>query len=158
MTRTTLNHLKNFYPYSDTLATAGQPAADDFRRIKEAGYNLIINLALPDSPGAIADEETLVRNTGCDYLHIPVDFKTPTKEDLVNFFRAMEENRDKSIFVHCAYNWRVSVFIYLYRTIQCGEDPNTAIRELRAIWTPDSVWQNFMDDMSKIFDKKVKAT
>ncbi|HEY5702790.1 MAG TPA: protein tyrosine phosphatase family protein [Gammaproteobacteria bacterium] len=142
-----LQHLPNVYSYSDTLITSGQPAAEDFQLINDAGCQLVINLALPDSPGAIKNEDTLVRSAGCDYLHIPVDFKAPNKNNLEAFFTAMDANRDKSKLVHCAYNWRVSAFVFLYRVIKCNTATDEAMADLRNIWIPDSIWQTFISEM-----------
>ena len=80
-----------------------------------------------------------------DYIHIPVDFKKPETGDLVRFFQAMNQNKEKNILVHCAYNWRVSSFVYLYRVITQDCDEDTAKQDMLDVWDPDETWQSFID-------------
>ena len=113
-----LEQLRNYYRVNDSIATAGQPIAEEFNLIKKANFDLVINLALSDSPHAIKNEESLVTQAGMDYLHIPVDFKAPLLSDLQLFFDAMEKCKDKKLFIHCALNMRVSAFIFLYKIMK----------------------------------------
>lgn len=139
-----LQAIRNFYPYNEMLSTAGQPEADQFRLIKQAGFQCVINLALPDSPYAVENEAELVEKLGLEYIHIPVDFKSPSLDKLEQFFQAMQK-ADQQTFVHCALNWRVSCFVYLYRTLKCTVEEEQARRDLYNIWQPDAVWENFME-------------
>ena len=98
---------------SDTIGTAGQPTEEQFAAIKSAGYQVVVNLAMPDSPNALPNESELVAEQDMDYVHIPVVWDAPAMEDLEQFFAVMDECRDKKVFVHCARNKRVSAFIFL---------------------------------------------
>ena len=40
--------------------------------------------------------------------------------DLELFFDVMDANEDRDVYVHCFANMRVSVFVYLYRTLRKG--------------------------------------
>ncbi len=140
-----LEDIKTYRKISDTLHTAAQPTVDQFKSIKQAGVDLIINLAFPDSPGAIENEHDVVQESTMDYIHIPVDFKNPETTDIERFFQAMDQNKEKSILVHCAYNWRVSCFIYLYRVITHDCDEDTARQDMLDVWEPDETWQSFIN-------------
>lgn len=140
-----LEDIKTYRKIADTLHTAAQPTVDQFTSVKQAGIELVINLALPDSPDAIENEADLIQQCALDYIHIPVDFKKPMIADLEHFFQAMEQNKDKNVLVHCAYNWRVSAFVYLYRVIKQGCGEETAKQDMLAIWEPDETWQAFID-------------
>jgi protein tyrosine phosphatase (PTP) superfamily phosphohydrolase (DUF442 family) len=135
----------NFLVISDTLGTAGQPARDEFAAIAAAGYEVVINLAMPDSSGALADEADLVAEHGMAYVHIPVVWERPTLADLARFFEEMEARRGARVFVHCAMNMRVSCFVYLFRVIHLGVAPEEAARAMARIWQPDQVWRAFLD-------------
>lgn len=139
-----LHTIRNFYAYNEMLATAGQPEADQFRLIRQAGFQRIINLARPDSPYAIENEAELVKKAGLEYIHIPVDIKSPSIDKLEQFFQVMQTPKQQT-FVHCALNWRVSCFVYLYRTLKCSVEEEKARRDLYNIWQPDAVWENFME-------------
>ncbi|MEY3299893.1 MAG: hypothetical protein RLZZ597_3153 [Cyanobacteriota bacterium] len=143
---TTLATIRQFLPLSDTLATAGQPNEAEFAAIAQAGYKVVINLALPTSDHALPNEKATVEGLGMAHVSIPVVWDDPTLADLDQFFQAMEAHSDQKILVHCALNMRVSAFVYLYRVLKLGLDPATAQRDLFAIWQPNERWQRFIDE------------
>jgi protein tyrosine phosphatase (PTP) superfamily phosphohydrolase (DUF442 family) len=134
----------NFLQLSDRLATAGQPTIKQYPAIAAAGYQVVINLALTDSPNALVDEGEIVRNLGLGYIQIPVVWDNPTLEDFQAFKSAMGEHSESKIFVHCTANKRVSACMYLYRVFQ-GVDTKIAQQDLAKIWTPNEIWQAFID-------------
>lgn len=145
--------IRNFLRLSDRLGTAGQPAAEQFAAIRQAGYRLVINLAQPDSPNAVADERELVRALGLDYVHIPVAWTVPQIADAARFFETMNANQDKKVFVHCAANKRVASFLYLYRRLFEGLPEADAARDLHRLWVPDEIWQGFMEAVMQAYEE-----
>jgi protein tyrosine phosphatase (PTP) superfamily phosphohydrolase (DUF442 family) len=141
---TTLSEIRNFRAVGDRIGTAGQPAKGQFEAVRESGYDAVINLALPTSDNALADEGSIVTGLGMSYVHIPVDFKAPASQDFRAFCRVMEAFKDRRVFVHCAANKRVSVFIFLHRILHEGAPVSEAERDLHAIWEPDEVWSRFI--------------
>jgi protein tyrosine phosphatase (PTP) superfamily phosphohydrolase (DUF442 family) len=139
-----LEQLTNYYPISPLILTAGQPTADQIALIGAASCDVVINLTRPSSPNALPDEAALAAAQGMDYIAIPVVWEEPTLDDLARFFAAMEANQARKVFVHCVVNYRVSSFIYLYRVLRLGADPDEAIWDLRAIWEPDETWSAFI--------------
>jgi uncharacterized protein (TIGR01244 family) len=142
-----MSAIKDIYNYlklSDSVATAGQPTEAQFSVIKEAGYKVVVNLARPDSPKALPNEQAIVESLGMQYAHIPVAWENPTLEDIDDFFTVMEAIADKPVFVHCAANMRVSAFIYLYRLIHERLSDEQAKSDLHRIWTPNHTWQAFI--------------
>jgi protein tyrosine phosphatase (PTP) superfamily phosphohydrolase (DUF442 family) len=148
---TILTTMRQFLPISDTLATAGQPTEAEFAALAQAGYEVVINLALPTSDHALPDEKATVEGLGMVYVAIPVVWENPTLADLDQFFEAMETHRERQVFVHCALNMRVSVFVYLYRVLKLGLNPAIAQRDLLAIWQPNDHWQRFVDQAMEAF-------
>ena len=141
-----LEQIINFYQIDKNIATAGQPKAGQFKEICAEGFEVIFNLALSDSPNAIEDENEIIRKLNMQYVHIPVDFRSPSLEDLKLFFKHMEKHENKKIFVHCAMNWRVSAFMFLYHTIKVRIPIADARQHIDAVWQPDPVWQNFIEN------------
>lgn len=140
-----LEAIYNYRQVAPQLATSGQPDEAELAAIAAAGYTVVINLALHDNPRyALADEAGTVASLGMRYIHIPVQFDAPTDADLESFFAAMDKNRDAMIWVHCAANKRVSVFLGLYRYLRCGVAVDAAFSLQREIWTPDAVWSAFL--------------
>lgn len=139
-----MQDIYNFLQVGDRIATSGQPTREQFTAIKDSGYRVVVNLALPTSTNAIPDEQQLVETLGMDYISIPVVWENPTLNDMEQFFHAMETNVDKKVFVHCAANMRVSAFMYLYRRIQQGIIETEAQKNLHQIWLPNETWQQFI--------------
>jgi protein tyrosine phosphatase (PTP) superfamily phosphohydrolase (DUF442 family) len=146
MTSQSVDDILNYLPISTTLGTAGQPTAEQFGAIRAAGYQAVVNLAMADSTSALPNERELVIEQGMAYVHIPVVWERPTKQDLAKFFDVMEQYQGARIFVHCVMNMRVSVFVLLYRVLQLGQRLDTARWAVDKIWTPNEVWQQFMED------------
>lgn len=144
MSESRLQSIRHYRRLSPLLASAGQPEAGQLILLPPA-FDCIINLARSDSPHALADEAGEVRALGLDYVPIPVDFKQPQLTDLAAFLAAMDARTGQRVFVHCAYNWRASAFVYLYRRIRQLEAPATARADLEAVWQPDDVWEAFIE-------------
>ncbi len=144
MTIEQLESIHNFLKLSDNIATAGQPSEEQFTAIKEAGYQLVVNLAPPGSTNAIPQEGEIVESLGLQYVHIPVVWTNPTLEDLDRFFSILNANTEKPVFVHCAKNMRVSAFMYLYRRLHDCWDDQQAESDLHKIWIPNEMWQAFI--------------
>jgi len=137
--------IRSFLPVSDTLCTSGQPTREQFALIRAAGYQVVINLAMPDSTDALPDEGEIVAGLGMDYIHIPVVWLSPTAADLERFFEVMERNQGKRVWLHCVVNMRVSVFVFLYRIIRQGAPLAAARETMLHIWEPNEVWQRFIE-------------
>jgi protein tyrosine phosphatase (PTP) superfamily phosphohydrolase (DUF442 family) len=140
-----LEEIKAFRGISSRLGTAGQPTKSQFPLIKTAGYEVVINLAVPTSTGAIPEEPEIWKSLGLEYLAIPVDWEQPTLKDLQQFFAVIKQHSDRQIFVHCALNMRVSVFVYLYRVLCLGVEREVAIEDLQKIWIPNETWSAFIE-------------
>src|SRR6516164_3418524 len=96
-----LSDIYHFRAVDDKLGTAGQPTENQFRSVREAGFEAVINLALPTSDNALANEGSIVTGFGMSYVHIPVDFKAPTSQDFLSFCRVMDAFKGRRVFVHC---------------------------------------------------------
>lgn len=142
-----MKDILNFVQIRDRLATAGQPTIEQFTQVKNAGYAIVINLAVPTSEGAIANEREIVENLGMQYFHIPVIWEEPTIADFEQFSNIMQTYRDQSIFVHCAKNMRVSAFVYLYRRLNEKIDEEQAQADLLEVWQPNETWQAFISKL-----------
>jgi protein tyrosine phosphatase (PTP) superfamily phosphohydrolase (DUF442 family) len=140
-----MQEILNYLPISDTLGTAGQPTPGQFAAIRAAGYQLVVNLAMPGSTDFLPDEGELVAAQGMAYIHIPVVWQSPAPEDLARFFAVLDRNRGRKVLVHCALNMRVSCFVFLYRVLRLGAPRETARRDVLAIWEPNATWQRFID-------------
>lgn len=139
--------LRNFHLLTPLIGTCGQPKAEDFEGLASEGYEVVINLAMPDSDDAIANEGQLVSAQGMSYIHLPIPFEAPTAAHLSQFCRLMEALEGQKILVHCQVNARVSAFMFKYLTLLKGVREPQATTPLLAQWLPqiNDVWQGFLD-------------
>jgi protein tyrosine phosphatase (PTP) superfamily phosphohydrolase (DUF442 family) len=135
----------NFRRIDDFLGTSGMPERAHFAEIAQAGYQAVINLALDTSSGQLPDESRVVQDLGMAYIHIPVVWENPQMSDLIRFFQAMDSLRGQKVFVHCVANYRVSAFVYLYRSLRLGVPEEQARQDLHSLWTPDGIWAELIE-------------
>jgi len=142
---TAIESIVRYARLSDSLATAGQPTEAQLEAVAAAGFEVVINLALHDDARySLQDERATVALLGMWYVHIPVQFAAPTRADLVAFFAAMEHAGERRVFVHCAHNQRVPVFLALYRIARQGWSQAAALAAMRELWQPDATWEKFI--------------
>lgn len=136
----------NYLKINELIHTSGQPKADEFGLIHKSGVNTVVNLALPDHKEAISNEGALVTEHGMNYIHIPVVWQSPKAEQYQLFQNVMKAHESNGIWIHCALNWRVASFIYLYRTKCLGVSESEAKETLLSIWEPNDVWSKFISE------------
>jgi len=146
-----MNDIYNYLSYHEKLSSSGMPNAEQMDSVAEAGVQLVINLAPHDVPNAVPNEKELVESLGMEYINIPVNWNTPTKDGLNIFMDAMDANMDKKIHVHCEANFRASGFILMYRVLRLGWKADDAFAVMHTVWDEDAypVWKMFIEDMLK---------
>jgi protein tyrosine phosphatase (PTP) superfamily phosphohydrolase (DUF442 family) len=145
MTASPLANIYNMLSLTDNLGTSGQPTSAQLAAIKEAGYEVVINLATGTTPRDLPNEADVVATQGMEYIHIPVVWDNPTEADLARFFEVMDATQDKKRFVHCIANMRVSAFMFLYRVLRQGMPQEAARATMSQIWQPNPIWQKFIE-------------
>ena len=130
-----LDEVYNFVRIGDRLSTSGQITMDEVTAVRDAGFDVVVNLA-PAREDRNFEEGFRVTEAGMTYLQIPVDWRDPAFRDLELFFDVMDANRDRQVFVHCFANMRVSVFVYLYRTLREGVSEDEAWADVLKVWDP----------------------
>ena len=139
-----LGEIYNFLPISDKLSSGGMPTEDQLKLLQEAGYAVVIDLALPNQANALAHEADIVTKLGMEYISIPVVFSNPTPEDLTRTMDALDAHAEQKVFVHCMANYRVAAFLYLYRVLRLGVSPTDAEAQLLHVWQPNEAWATFI--------------
>ena len=146
-----MNGIYNYLFYHEKLSSSGMPTAEQMKSVAEAGVEVVINLAPHDAEGALPNEAELVSSLGMQYINIPVNWNTPTKDGLNIFMEAMDANKDKKIHVHCQANFRASGFVLMYRVLRLGWKIEDAFAVMHTIWDEDEypVWKMFIEDAMK---------
>jgi protein tyrosine phosphatase (PTP) superfamily phosphohydrolase (DUF442 family) len=155
MTARMLERIYNYRLVDESLATSGQPSVAQLADIAATGYAVIINLGLHDDPRySLPDEPGSVGALGLKYIHIPIQFGEPTRQDLQAFFEALDAHRAQKTWVHCGANMRVSAFLGLYRVLREGWEEARAFQLMHSVWQPNEVWSSFIASSLKDLERQ----
>jgi protein tyrosine phosphatase (PTP) superfamily phosphohydrolase (DUF442 family) len=140
--------IRNFLPLSENLFTGGMPEAEHLSDAAGQGMQVVINLALHDTPTALPEEEKLVSSLGMTYINIPVIWNNPTRENLNEFMDAMDTHSGAKVLVHCEANYRATAFPALYRILRLGWKREDALGVMHQIWNEEKypVWKKFIEE------------
>ncbi|MDI1301195.1 MAG: protein tyrosine phosphatase family protein [bacterium] len=128
----------------EKLCTSAQPLADDLARLGASGLQHVINLALPTSDNAVANEAALLAAQNINYVQIPVQWEAPKPEQFTLFSQVLWAMREGNVLVHCACNMRASAFVFLYRVLHEAVSLHEAALGMHLIWRPQGVWREFI--------------
>jgi protein tyrosine phosphatase (PTP) superfamily phosphohydrolase (DUF442 family) len=146
----------NFVTWREGLSSSAQPTAKWLAQVRDRKYDIVVNLAPPQSMGSIANEGGIVGAKGVVYVNIPVDFAAPTAEDFRIFTQVMKASAGRQVYVHCQANLRGSSFVFLYRVIHEDAPAAEVMARLTGVWQPDRVWRKFIDDTLAAHGKKAE--
>lgn len=141
-----ISTIYNFKFLTEKIATSGQPTEEELIFISNAGYKVVVNLGLSNTDYSVNNEAAFFEGKNIIYIHIPVAFEDPLVRNLTKFIKVLNKYKDSYIFIHCAANKRVSVFMALYRILSLGWSVDLAMKDLNTVWRPNEIWQSFIDD------------
>lgn len=147
-----MSAIYNFKPISARLACSGQPRESQLPDIASDGYRVVVNLGLANAKYALKDEEASVTQLKIIYYHIPVLFEHPDTTSLARFIEIMDQHQSDKTLVHCAANYRASVFTGLYlmaKKIFTEQQMRDMIEE---VWQPDAVWEQFIEEATELLN------
>lgn len=148
-----MEEILNYIKINDNISTSGQPSALEFESIAKSGFDVVINLALSNASNALENEDKCVSELGMTFIHIPVDFEEPTVKDLKIFLTLLYSlmTSGKKIWIHCAKNYRVSIFMYVYHKYILNTPIDKVDMRVFQEWTPSPKWQELMKvDMASL--------
>jgi len=135
-----INHVK----WTDQLESSGQPTKTQLAGLVNDGFDMVINLAPPQSEGSFPDEGGIVAGNGLVYVNIPVDWDKPRPEDFHFFAETLAAASGQRVLVHCQINMRASTFTFLYRVVHDRVDPQEAWEKVTEVWVPHDQWMDFV--------------
>ena len=103
----------NFREINPLLSTSGLPSEDQLQSLAAEHYEVVINLLPDHHEYAVKTEAQIVEAQGLRYYYLPIEFDSPTLDELQQFCKLMENTQTQKKLVHCAANYRVSVFYAL---------------------------------------------
>ena len=141
--------LLNRIDYSPSLTTAGQPTEAELPLIASVGFDRVIFLAFTNHPKAVAHEDGIVRDQGLQFIHIPVEWESPSPADFAAFAAVMQTFGSGRTLVHCEVNFRASVFGFLYQVLYEDAHVDEALSLMQSIWIPNDTWEAFIDRVTR---------
>jgi protein tyrosine phosphatase (PTP) superfamily phosphohydrolase (DUF442 family) len=149
-----MENILNYIKINELISTSGQPKAEQFELIQNQGFEVVINLALYNASNAIENENKVVTDLGMSYFHIPVNFENPSLSDLKLFLNTLQALGANKVWVHCAKNYRVSAFMYVYHKYILRTPFEQIDLSIFDIWSPSLPWQELMkvnlEDLYKV--------
>ena len=135
-----LNHIK----INELISTSGQLKIEEFQIIANEGFEVVINLAVPTTSNSLENEDKIVANLNMSYIHIPVNFENPKISDLKLFLNILQSLGANKVWIHCAKNYRVSAFMYVYNKYILHTPFEQIDLSIFDIWQPSLIWQELM--------------
>ena len=139
-----MNKILNFIKINELISTSGQPNIDELKHIANEGFEVIINLGLQTSSNVLEDENKIVTDLNMTYINIPVDFENPKLSDLKLFLTILQSLEANKVWIHCAKNYRVSAFMYVYHKYVLHTPFEQIDLSIFEDWQPSLAWQELM--------------
>ena len=139
-----MNKILNYVKINELISTSGQPKIEELGLIANEGFEVVINLAIPTTSNALENEDKIVSSLNMSYIHIPVDFENPKISDLKLFLNILQALGANKVWIHCAKNYRVSAFMYVYHKYILHTPFEQIDLSIFDMWQPSLVWQELM--------------
>lgn len=131
------------------LFSSAQPSTEQLKLIKEYGCSTVINLALSNAPNHIENEDRICLDLGLNYIHIPIDWETPSAEQCLLVLDLIDHLvQNEIIWIHCSKNDRSSCLMYVYRQFYMNMDMPTSQDLLHEIWEPNETWTGLIHSIT----------
>ncbi len=139
-----MNKILNYIKVNELIYTSGQPKIEELELIANEGFEVVINLAMPTTSNALENEDIIVASLNMTYIHIPVDFENPKVSDLKLFLNILQALGANKVWIHCAKNYRVSAFMYVYHKYILHTPFEEIDLSIFEKWQPSLAWQELM--------------
>ena len=139
-----MNKILNYVKINELISTSGQPKIEELELIANEGFEVVTNLAMPTTSNALENEDKIVSSLNMSYIHIPVDFENPKISDLKLFLNVLQALGANKVWIHCAKNYRVSAFMYVYHKYILHTPFEQIDLSIFDMWQPSLVWQELM--------------
>jgi protein tyrosine phosphatase (PTP) superfamily phosphohydrolase (DUF442 family) len=139
--------INNYYEYNPQLAAGGQPTPEQLTELKNAGFQLIINISPVSARNALPNEHQSVENTGMDYIHFPIDCSNLRPFHYLTIKALLQSSEGKKIFMHCGANIKTSNLIHIYHVLEKWIDESVSLKTLLKIQNPEEKWFQYFKTM-----------
>lgn len=123
--------IRNFHKVNDWLYRGGQPTKQQFYELARMGIKTVICLRWGNK--MIHAEQELVRQTGMEFISIPMFYwQLASKQGIHDFLALLDDANKRPIFVHCFHGAdRTGLLIAMYRMSRDGWGVTQAYAEMK---------------------------
>lgn len=144
-----LAQIPTFSVIHEHLFSSAQHSIEQLKLIKEYGCSTVINLALSNAPNHIENEDRICLDLGLNYIHIPIDWETPSAEQCLLVLDLIDHLvQNEIVWIHCTKNDRSSCLMYVYRQFYMNMDMPTSQDLLHEIWEPNETWTGLIHSIT----------
>lgn len=109
----------------DGITSTGQPNAEQFALIREAGYVAVVDLRGPNEDRGL-DEAAVVTELGLDYIELPISGRDAISNENAAKLDQILASYDGPVLVHCGSGNRVGALLALRKSM-AGADAEEAL-------------------------------
>ena len=122
--------MANYKQFEDGIFIGPQPTQQDLTEAKQQGIHTVIDMRMLSeiaSPNA-----ELVKNSGLNYINIPVDKTLLSVQQIDEFDAALKQNHGP-VLLHCATGARAAMLLALSRARQHGWTAERTFQEAKTM-------------------------
>jgi uncharacterized protein (TIGR01244 family) len=152
--KSTVPGITNFAQVETTVACAGTLTPASVAGIKKMGFASIINLRLPNDPGADIDAEAAAaKAAGINFVHLPFNGAMPDPAVADRFIKTITEPGTQPAFIHCASGNRAAAMWMIKRILIDKWDNDRASEEATQLGLTSPVLKTFALDYAQAHKK-----
>ncbi|TLD43206.1 MAG: Zn-dependent hydrolase [Candidatus Jettenia ecosi] len=128
--------MKDQMKISEDITSSRQPSQEEIKKLPQQGFKSVVNLRASeeeDMPFSPQEEGEFVRESGMEYLNIPISPKEGPKSEQVDQFRSETEHLPKPIFIHCHTGKRSGALAMIYLALKEGLTGEEALQKAESM-------------------------
>lgn len=128
--------MKDQMKIGEDITSSRQPSQEEIKKLPQQGFKSVVNLRASeekDMSFSPQEEGEFVRESGMEYLNIPISTKEGPKSEQVDQFRSEIEHLPKPIFVHCHTGKRSGALAMIYLALKEGLTGEEALQKAESM-------------------------
>jgi uncharacterized protein (TIGR01244 family) len=113
----------------ERISTGGQPKEEAFAKLAANGFRSVLSLRQPTEGPEVAREQEVIEKAGLRFINIPIVTSAPKAEDVEAFIKAVKDQSNQPMLIHCGSANRVGAFWMIYRVVEQGWPEDKAMEE-----------------------------
>ena len=127
----------------ERIATGGQPKDSAYSKLAAEGFRAVLNLRTESEGVDLKHEQEEIEKAGLRYISIPFVSSAPKDDKVDQFIKAVKDNNNQPILIHCGSANRVGALWMIYRVVDQGWTEEKALDEAIRIGLTSQVLKTF---------------